>query len=97
MGIKQHSNLFIAIKSKGNISKYMKNKKAFERIKSLGLINPQKYLKTHTICEKEKLDPILHYMYYGYKDSEKSYVNSLFDIDFYKDNYESVDPIMDYV
>lgn len=97
MGIKQHSNLFIAIKSKGNISEYKKNKKAFERIKSLDLINPQKYLKIHPECEKENLDPILHYIYYGYKDSEKSYINSLFDIDFYKNKYESDDPIVDYV
>lgn len=97
MGLKQHSNLFLATKSKGNLSKYRENKKAFERIKSLGLINHQKYLELHPDCKNEELEVELHYIYYGFKDKEKPYISPLFDSNFYKNSYECDDPIIDYV
>ena len=97
MGIKQHSDLFMAIKSKGNFSRFQKNRRAFERIKSLNLIDDEKYFQAHPDCKKENLDPAIHYIYYGFNDSEKPYVNPVFDLKFYKNSYECDDPILDYV
>ena len=103
MGIKNHSKLFIAIKSKGNIFNYSKNKKAYKRIKNLELIDSNTYINSHPDCVKEKISVELHYIYYGINDNletKKSYVNPLFDLEYYKNFYlnkSSEDPLIHFV
>ncbi len=103
LGIKNHSKLFIAIKSKGNFNNYSKNQKIYNRIKKLAIINHDNYFKTHPDCLNENMSPELHYIYYGFKDeveTKKYYVNHLFNLDFYKNAYlkdSNQDPLFHYV
>lgn len=90
MGIKNHSNLFLAIKSKGNLNNYSKNKKIHNRIKKLAIISHKNYFNIHPDCLEEKMAPEIHYIYYGVNDdieTKKQYINPLFDLDFYKNMY----------
>ena len=96
--IKKNPLTYIKIKAKFNPKKISKYTKAFEAISGLNLIDFKKYLEVHTDCED--LHPVAHYLFYGYKDTDKSYINPLFDENYYKLNYleeSSEDPLMDYV
>ncbi|WP_276955108.1 glycosyltransferase [Methanobrevibacter woesei] len=101
MGFKSHPLLFIAVKSKGNLKKIDINKKAYENIKNLNLISHEAYFKVHSDCFEEKISPEIHYLYYGINDEDnlkKTYVNNLFDVEFYRKNYSGdEDPILHYV
>lgn len=101
MGFKSHPLLFITIKSKGNFKKINFNKKLFEAIKNLNLISHKDYFNAHPDCLKQNIVPEIHYLYYGLYDEDdikKTYVNSLFDLEFYRKNYSGdEDPILHYV
>ena len=95
--IKKNPNTYIGLKSKGNLSKISKYKKAYNRIKKLAIIDETKYCEIHNV---NSLDYILHYIYYGINDSldtQQSYTTNVFDLNFYKNTYNSNNPILDYV
>ena len=95
--IKKNPNTYISLKSKGNLYKISKYKKAYNRIKKLAIIDETKYCEVHNV---NGLDYILHYLYYGINDSlntQQSYTTSVFDLNFYKNTYNSDNPILNYV
>lgn len=96
--IKKNPKAYIAFKSKGNPQKISKYQDAYSRIKSLAIINEDKYLEVHN--KLDDLDYILHYLYYGINDSlevQQSYTNEIFNLEFYKNTYDVDNPILDYV
>ena len=96
--IKNNPNSYIALKSKGNPQKISQYKKAYLRIKDLDIINKNKYLEVHG--NLNDLDYILHYLYYGLDDSleiQQSYINDVFNLDFYKNTYDCDYPVLDFV
>lgn len=100
MSLKSNTFLYIFLKSKGNPKRFRKNKKIHGAINNLSIINSKKYLEIHKDCLDEHMDVAAHYLYYGYRDDieiKKRYINSLFDLDYYKNSYSCDDPILDYV
>lgn len=98
--IKNSSQAYIAVKSKFNPKEIKKNKEIYKRIKNLNLIDEDSYVQLHKDCLDENLEAEIHYIFYGFNDdvaSKKSYINSIFDLDFYIANYNVEDPIIDFV
>ncbi|WP_407432308.1 glycosyltransferase [Methanobrevibacter sp.] len=96
--IKKNPKAYIAFKSKGNPQKISKYQDAYSRIKSLAIIDEDKYLEVHN--NLNDLDYILHYLYYGINDSlevQQSYTSDIFNLEFYKNTYGTDNPILDYV
>ena len=96
--IKKNPKMYITLKSKGNPQKISKYRDAYSRIKSLAIIDEDKYLDVHN--NLNDLDYILHYLYYGINDPlevQQSYICDVFDLEFYKNNYNVEYPILDYV
>ena len=96
--IKKNPKMYITLKSKGNPQKISKYQDAYSRIKSLAIIDEDKYLDVHN--NLNDLDYILHYLYYGINDPlevQQSYICDVFDLEFYKNNYNVEYPILDYV
>ncbi len=96
--IKKNPKAYIAFKSKGNPQKISKYQDAYSRIKSLAIIDENKYLEVHN--NLNDLDYILHYLYYGINDSlevQQYYTSDIFNLEFYKNTYGADNPIFDYV
>ena len=96
--IKKNPKAYIAFKSKGNPQKISKYQDAYSRIKSLAIIDENKYLEVHN--NLNDLDYILHYLYYGINDSlevQQYYTSDIFNLEFYKNTYGADNPILDYV
>ena len=96
--IKKNPKAYIAFKSKGNPQKISKYQNAYSRIKSLAIIDENKYLEVHN--NLNDLDYILHYLYYGINDSlevQQYYTSDIFNLEFYKNTYGADNPILDYV
>ncbi|WP_296887519.1 glycosyltransferase [uncultured Methanobrevibacter sp.] len=96
--IKKNPKAYIAFKSKGNPQKISKYQDSYSRIKSLAIIDENKYLEVHN--NLNDLDYILHYLYYGINDSlevQQSYTSDIFNLEFYKNTYGADNPILDYV
>ena len=96
--IKKNPKAYITLKSKGNPQKISKYLDAYSRIKSLAIIDEDKYLEVHV--NLNDLDYILHYLYYGINDPleiQQSYICNVFDLEFYKNTYNVEYPILDYV
>lgn len=79
------SQNYLLLRSKFNPSIFKKNFIEYKKIKKSGLFDANYYLKHYNIEEKFKNDPLIHYMFFGYKlDYEpNSYFNSLY----YKKKY----------
>ena len=96
--IKKNPKAYIAFKSKGNPQKISRYQNAYSRIKSLAIIDEAKYLEVHN--NLNDLDYILHYLYYGINDDlevQQYYTSDVFNLEFYKNTYNSQNPILDYV
>ena len=96
--IKKNPKAYITLKSKGNPQKISKYQDAYSRIKSLSIIDEDKYLEVHN--NLNDLDYILHYLYYGINDPlevQQSYICDVFNLEFYKNNYNVEFPVIDYV
>ena len=96
--IKKNPRAYIAFKSKGNPQKISKYQDAYSRIKSLAIIDENKYLEVHN--NLNDLDYILHYLYYGINDSlevQQYYTSDIFNLEFYKNTYGADNPIFDYI
>lgn len=92
--LNKNSSLYISLKSGLKGDKGAKYKKAYDIIKSLGLIKEKSYLKYHEDCRDNNLDCILHYLFYGQSMDDiavkKDYIDVL-DLDFYIENYGPLD------
>ncbi|WP_409200103.1 glycosyltransferase [Methanobrevibacter sp. DSM 116169] len=96
--IKNHPYLYIFIKSGKNFLKFIN---IYDNLKNTAFINKDKYLKCHNT---NNLNYLLHYIYYGSKNDDigtkKTYINSIFNLDFYKENYlknSNEDPLLDFI
>ncbi|MBR0270960.1 MAG: glycosyltransferase [Methanobrevibacter sp.] len=96
--IKRNPKAYIAFKSKGNPQKISQYQNAYSRIKSLAILDEEKYIEVHG--NLNDLDYILHYLYYGVNDTlevQQSYTSDIFNLEFYKNTYNVLNPILDYV
>lgn len=98
--IKKNPLAYIAMKSKANPQKISLYKKIYLRIRNLELIDKDKYLAIHNDCKIQDMDVNLHYLYYGVNDDsdiQQSYITEVFNLDFYKNQYDVENPVFDYV
>lgn len=80
--------LYIFLKSKGNIKNAWVNFKGYKAIKSLNLFDESYYLNKYRNILISGINPLLHYMYYGYK--EEKFPSAIFDGKYYLDVYGDV-------
>lgn len=91
--------LFIK-KSKFNIKKAYLYNKAYDKIKELNFFNEKFYRETYPHLATVKMDLLIHYLFYGYKECKNP--SEKFDNDFYLNNYPDVkksgmNPLVHYV
>ena len=75
------------------------NIKGYRAIKSLGLFDETYYLNRYKNVIISGMNPLIHYMYYGYK--ENKFPNSIFDGDKYLNanedvKYSNLNPLVHY-
>ena len=64
------SYLQFLIKSKFNPIKAKKYLESYDKIMKSGLFDKNYYLKAYPHIEKSGMDPLLHYLFYGYKEDK---------------------------
>ena len=72
---------YIVFKSKTNLNTIRLNIKGLKRIKEKGLFDIGYYLRKNPDIIESGVDPLLHYMFYGFKESRDP--NPSFDNDYY--------------
>lgn len=80
--------LFIILKSKGNIKNLWRNLKGYLSIKKLVLFDEYYYLNKYKSVLISGMNPLIHYMYYGYKENKQP--SAYFDVNYYLNNYHDV-------
>jgi len=80
--------LFILLKSKGNLKKVWVNIKGYQAIKSLGLFDEAYYLNNYKNVLISGMNPLIHYIYYGYKENKSP--SAIFDDKYYLNRYNDV-------
>jgi len=80
--------LFILLKSKGNLKQAWINIKGYRAIKGLGLFDEANYLKNYGNVLISGINPLIHYMYYGY--IENKFPSTDFDGEYYLNKYRDV-------
>lgn len=80
--------LFILLKSKGNIKKAWFDIKGYRAIKTLKLFDEAYYLAKYKSVLISGINPLIHYMYYGY--TENKFPNDTFDGEYYLNKYKNV-------
>jgi hypothetical protein len=61
---------YLLLKSKGNIKKFWVNKKGYDFLKDSEWFDESYYLKNYPKIKKSGLDPLLHYIFFGYKEGK---------------------------
>ncbi|MDD3984513.1 MAG: hypothetical protein PHY59_01165 [Methanobacterium sp.] len=84
----KNPNLYLLLKSKGNIKNFFVNKKAYDYLKDSRLFNENYYLKKYPKIKKSGMDPLLHYIIFGYKEGKLPSAN--FDGNHYLNKYKNV-------
>jgi len=80
--------LFILLHSKGNLKKAWTNIKEYQAIKNLKLFDEKYYLNKYNNVLISGMNPLIHYMYYGYK--ENKFPNETFQGGYYLNKYKNV-------
>ena len=80
--------LFMLLKSKGNIRNAWVNIKAYRNIKESELFDEDYYLNTYKNVLISGINPLIHYMNYGYKENKLP--STIFDGEYYLNTYEDV-------
>ena len=86
--ISKFPNLYIFFKDKYSLKNALVNIKGYRAIKKNNLLDLGFYLKNYPNVNLSGMDPILHYMYYGFKEGKKP--NSDFDGNYYLNKYKDV-------
>ena len=81
-------SLFILFKKKNGFKNVLINIKGYKVIKSHNLLDVGFYLNNYPDVRRSGIDPILHYMYTGFKEGRKP--NPTFDGDFYIKTHKDV-------
>lgn len=90
----------IILKEKGNIKKIANLYKATKKIKQLDLFDDEFYLSKYPQIKNDNIDPLYHYLYYGFKENKET--GNVFDSNFYLSKYPDVkqsgqNPLIHYV
>ena len=80
--------LFILSKSKGNLKQTWINIKGYRAIKRLKLFDEEYYLNQNKNVLISGMNPLIHYMYYGYRENKSPSEN--FDGEYYLNLYGDV-------
>jgi predicted SAM-dependent methyltransferase/glycosyltransferase involved in cell wall biosynthesis len=80
--------LFILLKSKGNMKKAWMDIKGYRAIKRSGLFDDHYYLNKNKNILISGINPLIHYMYYGY--NENKFPSAIFDGNYYLNKYGNV-------
>lgn len=88
------------LKEKGNLFKVYQLHQYSKKIKFLGLFDEEYYLERYPDVKNSKINPLDHYLYYGYKEGRNP--GCLFDTNFYLKKYPDVkksgiNPLIHYV
>ncbi|MGB9979583.1 MAG: hypothetical protein ACPK7R_09975, partial [Methanobacterium sp.] len=86
--VSKFPSLFIILKSKVNFKRAFVNIKGYKAIKRNKLVDIGFYLRNNKSIRLSGMDPILHYMYHGFKEGKKP--NPVFDGDYYLKKYKDV-------
>ena len=68
-------------KSKFNLKKANYYKKMYSKIMELGLFDEKFYLSSYPHIKNSGMDPLVHYLFHGYKEGKKPTAN--FDLEKY--------------
>lgn len=79
--ISNFPSLYILLKGNNGIKNTLINIRGYNVIKKNNLFDEGYYLKNYVDVRLSGMDPILHYIYYGYKEGKKP--NPQFDSDYY--------------
>jgi len=104
---------YLIWRSKGNIKKFRVNKRIYDLLKDSEWIDKKFYYKNYPNVKKSRIDPLLHYILFGYKEGKfpsskfkniyKASKNfGWFDEKYYLKKYPDIkrtglDPILDYI
>ena len=80
--------IYMILKSKGNIKKFLLYKKSYSSLKESDLFDELYYSKKYSSVKRSGMDPLLHYIFFGYKDGKLP--SFKFDGDYYLNTYENV-------
>ena len=80
--------VYMFLKSKGNIKRFLINKKGYKAIKDLDLFDESYYVNKYPNIKSSGMDPLLHYMFFGYKEGKLPSAN--FDGKYYLKKYRNV-------
>lgn len=88
------------IKSKLNIKKAHTYRQAYNKIKKSNLFDEEFYLESYPHIKESNMDPLVHYLFHGYKESKNP--SEKFDNNFYLYKYPNVresgvNPLVHYV
>lgn len=86
--ISKFPSLYIILKNKNDIKSVFTNIKGYNVIKKNNLVDISYYLKDNGDIKESGIDPLIHYIYYGFKEGRNP--NSEFDGDYYLKKYEDV-------
>ena len=64
------SNILLLLKSKGNIKKFWVNKQIYNSFNDSKMFNRNYYLKRYPSVKKSGMDPVLHYILFGFKEGK---------------------------
>jgi hypothetical protein len=67
---KNQAYISILLRLKIHIKKTYRNLKAYPKIKSSKLFNEKYYIKNTPNLKNTPMNPIIHYLYYGYKENK---------------------------
>ena len=87
-------------KSKFNLKKANYYKKMYSKIMELGLFDEKFYLSSYPHIKNSGMDPLVHYLFHGYKEGKKPTAN--FDLEKYLKKFpeiekNSLNPIIHYI
>ena len=85
--ISKFPSLYIILKDK-SVKNALVNIKGYKSIKKNNLVDIDYYLKNNNNVRLSGMDPILHYMYHGFKEGKKP--NPSFDGNYYLKKYKNV-------
>lgn len=88
------------IKSKFNVQKAKFYQESYDKILHSGLFDKNYYLKTYPHIKKDGMDPLIHYLFYGYK--ENKFPSSSFNLKRYLQEYPEIEskklnPLIHYI
>ena len=88
------------IKSKFNVKKAKLYQESYDKIMESGLFDKGYYLKTYPHIKKSGMDPLVHYLFYGYK--ENKFPSPSFNLKRYLQEYPEVEknnlnPLIHYI